>query len=44
MFVKQNVGSINVICVILAGHAGGRKMTVFEKIKIMNFDELAELF
>lgn len=44
IFVKQNAGNINVTYVILAGHAGGKKMTVFEKIKIMNFEELAELF
>lgn len=43
MYVKQNAGNINVICVILTVHVGGKKMTVFEKMKEMKFDDMVLL-
>lgn len=41
MFVERNAGNTNVIYVTLVEPVGGKKMTVFEKIKEFNKKEMA---
>lgn len=40
IFVKQNAGNTNVICVTLAGHAGGKKMAKNNSKSIRMDDEV----
>lgn len=42
MYVEPNAVNTNVIYVILVGLVGGKKMTVFKKIKTFDIDEMSK--